>query len=158
MSQIRRTDRRYAFTLIELLVVIAIIAVLIALLFPAVQRARETTRRIQCRSQLKQLGLALYNYESTMGGLPPTAVIVKLSDNSLCTSYLGPHSRILPFLDQGNTYNSMNVNTIYGDLENLPTVAHVTKMFLCPSEPNSQPVANASFGTIGGVNYGFSIR
>jgi prepilin-type N-terminal cleavage/methylation domain-containing protein len=66
--------RRRGFTLIELLVVIAIIAVLIALLLPAVQQAREAARRAQCKSNLKQLGIALHNYESSLMTFPPSLV------------------------------------------------------------------------------------
>jgi len=101
--------RTRGFTLIELLVVIAIIAILIALLLPAVQQAREAARRTQCRNNLKQLGLAIHNYESTHSRLPPTYVAVH---NSILPGWLGvggPQDDanlhvyaeyLLPFLEQ----------------------------------------------------------
>jgi len=147
--------RRRGFTLIELLVVIAILSVLVALLLPAVQQAREAARRSQCKNKLKQLGLAIFNYESAQGRFPPTAVVVGRPNNALETSYLGPFGRILPYIEQGNVYNQINVSLDYGDLSNLPAVARAIPLFLCPSEPNSDPALNVSFGMIGGNNYGF---
>ena len=147
--------RRRGFTLIELLVVIAVISVLVALLLPAVQQAREAARRSQCKNNLKQLGLAIFNYESALNTLPPTAVVVGRPNNALETSYLGAFGRILPYIEQGNIYNKINITADYGDLANLPAVAQTIPLFLCPSEPNSEPGLNASFGLIGGNNYGF---
>jgi prepilin-type N-terminal cleavage/methylation domain-containing protein len=157
MRRFTRASRRSAFTLIELLVVIAIIAVLIALLLPAVQQAREAARRTQCKNNLKQLGLALFNYESTQGALPPTAVIVQLPGGALDIAYAGPFTRILPYIDQGNTYHQINLNTVYGDLNNQPAVARLVQTFLCPSEINQHMDLDVSFGLIGGNTYGFSM-
>lgn len=146
---------RRGFTLVELLVVIAIIGILIALLLPAVQMAREAARRMSCSNNLKQLGLALHNYHGSLGALPPGALVEKLPDGSLWTSYLGPHARILSFLEQNNVFDALDINTSYGNTVNKEAVGRVIGGFLCPSEPNQDPVAHNSFGNIGGVNYGF---
>src|SRR5204863_456289 len=98
-----RSRRKAGFTLIELLVVIAIIGVLIALLLPAVQQAREAARRTQCRNNLKQLGLALHNYENVFNRLPPGgtrpagSAITNGSNNNWGTNWI---TRILPYFDQ----------------------------------------------------------
>jgi len=133
------------FTLIELLVVIAIIAVLIALLLPAVQAAREAARRSQCVNNLKQLGLAIMNYESSTGGLPPSGSTTTTNGAPQNHSLL---ARILPFLEQQGLYNMVNYSfgmpsgdppgTQLGDpsYTNM-TLLHVqVSAFLCPSDPN----------------------
>jgi prepilin-type N-terminal cleavage/methylation domain-containing protein/prepilin-type processing-associated H-X9-DG protein len=104
MSPIRS---RRAFTLIELLVVIAIIAVLIALLLPAVQAAREAARRIQCTNNLKQIGLALHNYITSIGVLPPGRFNSHIAGHGNCW---GTYSQLLPELDQSAIFNSFNFN------------------------------------------------
>ena len=153
----RQAKQRLGFTLIELLVVIAIIAVLIALLLPAVQQAREAARRAQCKSQLKQFGLAIHNYESTMTCLPPSSIIIKRTDGSIWTMDVSPFARLLPYFEQSNVYNMMNVNAEYNDptLYNSNVVGRVIPFFLCPSEINRAPNFVAKYGNIGGVNFGF---
>jgi prepilin-type N-terminal cleavage/methylation domain-containing protein len=155
MNGVQNEMRRHGFTLIELLVVIAIIAILVALLLPAVQQAREAARRSSCRNNIKQIGLAIFNYESALNRLPPTAVVLGRPNNTLETSYFGAFGRILPYLEQGTTYNMMNASADYGDMNNEPATAQSIPLFICPSDPNSQPGFIATYGLIGGNSYGF---
>jgi prepilin-type N-terminal cleavage/methylation domain-containing protein/prepilin-type processing-associated H-X9-DG protein len=131
---------RRGFTLIELLVVIAIIAVLIALLLPAVQAAREAARRAQCVNNLKQMGLAIANYESSNGAYPMG--VLQASPSSNC-SYWGFTwaDYIWPYMEQNQLANSMNFAGSYASVRNGFT-AFNTKInsFICPSDtPNSPP-------------------
>jgi prepilin-type N-terminal cleavage/methylation domain-containing protein len=119
--------RSSGFTLIELLVVIAIIAILIALLLPAVQQAREAARRTQCRNNLKQMGLALHNYESThsrlppgnFGGMDPGSGACR--DDGLAWPYY-----ILPYMDQANLYNQIDSYLNSTDISHSRCSAHPT--------------------------------
>jgi prepilin-type N-terminal cleavage/methylation domain-containing protein/prepilin-type processing-associated H-X9-DG protein len=133
-------NRRSGFTLIELLVVIAIIAVLIALLLPAVQSAREAARRIQCVNNLKQIGLALHNYQESRGSLPGADMVW----NSATPTELSGLSNILPYLEQSTAFNSINFDFSYQDPTNFTVMMTVVNGFICPSDlPNPIPSLGA---------------
>ena len=134
-----RPSNRGGFTLIELLVVIAIIAVLIALLLPAVQQAREAARRTQCKNNLKQLGLAVHNFEETFTHLPsslrpPTAGTVRFS---VLTS-------LLPYLDQANLFNKYDQTVNWSAAANKPLSQTKISGFICPSNPQGRRFGRSS--------------
>ena len=131
--------RRPGFTLIELLIVIAIIAVLIALLLPAVQAARR--RRIQCTNNLKQLALAAMNYESANGNLPPAACsqIDPVKGSTYYRDNFSSFVRLLPFTEQSPMYNAVNFNLTYANIENFTVAGVQMPALLCPSDINNQP-------------------
>ncbi|MCC6509999.1 MAG: DUF1559 domain-containing protein [Pirellulaceae bacterium] len=109
--------RMPGFTLVELLVVIAIIGILVGLLLPAVQSAREAARRMQCSNNLKQMGLALHNYESTHKKLP-VALMGSWPDGTLQDDGFGWAVSLLPFIEQNNLYNRINPQGTPGVLGN----------------------------------------
>ena len=145
--------RRTGFTLIELLVVIAIIAVLIGLLLPAVQSAREAARRAQCTNNLKQLGLAAHNYISTFQVLPfgKGGVYTVSVPGTAAYARWSAHSQLLLFIEQGNLFNSINFNLapetpgMAGDVAFMPPYQNTNRenatasrtqvaAFLCPAD------------------------
>ncbi|MDB5346702.1 MAG: putative major pilin subunit [Schlesneria sp.] len=137
--------RQVGFTLIELLVVIAIIAVLIALLLPAVQQARESARRTQCKNNLKQIGLALHNYHDTFSTLPPGAIQDFTGNAQNEASWI---SMILPGIDQTPLYNRANFSSCFGCTAapgnpSYEITSPTIPMMLCPSDVDAGLVYNA---------------
>ena len=140
---------RRGFTLIELLVVIAIIAVLVGLLLPAVQAAREAARRIRCTNNLKQIGLALQNYHDAIGTFPMSyATRGRFRDGSTDTAPgWGWGAMILPQLEQGPLFNAANFSRPVEGPQNATAVRSLLAAYLCPSDPTPGgpfPVSDAS--------------
>lgn len=136
-------NRRRGFTLIELLVVIAIIGVLVSLLLPAVQQAREAARRAQCKNNLKQMGIALHNYLDSYNAFPPGGTWpFPIGASGSAGGPYSPQARLLPFLDQANLTNLIDFSKPYGDQ---PTVSRVrVPPFVCPSEKEDHLTTNGN--------------
>jgi prepilin-type N-terminal cleavage/methylation domain-containing protein/prepilin-type processing-associated H-X9-DG protein len=130
---VRARPVRFGFTLIELLVVIAIISTLVGLLLPAVQKVREAAAAVQCRNNLKQIGLALQNYHDANRALPPGYLASgPYFDGSTDTAPgWGWAAFALPYLEQDNLHRQLNLNQ---PVQNAPAIQTVVKVYLCPSD------------------------
>ncbi len=159
--------RFHGFTLVELLVVITIIGILIGLLLPAVQSAREAARALQCKNNLKQLSLGLLHYESANSSFPP-AVQYSGSENPATTRDVRPNwvILILPYIEQPALFDSINQNKFISDPENRAVRATQLPILLCPTDANRRvpyngqyytadtgPWARCNYGANGGRGY-----
>ncbi len=131
-SSLRRSSRS-AFTLVELLVVIAIIGILVGLLLPAVQSAREAARRLQCQNNLKQIGLAVHNYHDTYKMFPTVNSNSTLSGGSLFVA-------ILPHVEQSNSFKLYDFTKSNRDPVNRQVVSQQIPFYYCPSAARRRPV------------------
>jgi len=133
------TQTRRGFTLLEILVVLAMIGVLVALLLPAVQSAREQARRCQCQARLCQLILAVHNYESVHGMYPPGTIDAK---GPVLNAQIGYHHnwiiQILPYFEYTNTWEAIDKRVGVYHVKQLPALAAPPHMLDCPSCPTSQ--------------------
>ncbi len=156
MSMNRRQERnelnwRLGVTLVELLVVLAIIGSLAALLLPAVQAAREAARRVQCGNNLKQMGLAVQNYESVHRVFPPGGIFTG-------TTSWSAHGRIMPYLEQAAALDRVRFDLDWQDPLNLATGIQKLRIsqYTCPSDPLSKEYYYDDEGAVSAVSYGFN--
>lgn len=164
----RNSGTRLGFTLVELLVVIAIIGVLIALLLPAVQQAREAARRMQCSNNMKQLGLAIHNFHDTYGVVPPGGAVDQTPFGTHATGQAWGSSwmvYLLPFIEQNSLYDQFNLGGGSGWGTNAANNTAASKNvlidgYLCPSSPldehcvgpnSNGPIMAASYAAISGA-------
>lgn len=143
---------RRGFTLVELLVVMSVIGVLLALLLPAIQHAREAARRAYCKNNLKQLGLAMHNYESDYAQFPIASVWKVDATTSLIFSGKSWGQALLPYLDQAVMTNRFDENLpIWSGTNNRDLIATSLPAFVCPSVPFiPRPMTTWSSETIAG--------
>jgi len=137
--------RRRGFTLIELLVVIAIIGILVSLILPAVQKAREAARRAQCKNNLKQFGLALHNYHGNAKSFPPgwVGATPGIGHDIFGMNGFGWGTHILPYVDHDPLYRKFDFNKMINDnstspISNESLLSTTLPVFLCPSDPNQE--------------------
>jgi prepilin-type N-terminal cleavage/methylation domain-containing protein len=151
----RRTGQRFSFTLIELLLVLTIIGILVALLLPAVQAAREAARRIQCANNLKQLGLAVAGYESSSGCLPPGCLPrgYSIAQNGVNQDF-SVFVRLLPHMEQQTSYDTANMSLMSMNWENMTLSTIGIATLWCPSDYG----VTTSYGLYNVTNSGQTVQ
>jgi len=153
----KQRGKQHGFTLVELLVVIAVIGILISLLLPAVQAAREAARRTQCANHLRQLALAVHNYESSFRRIPASTILNLQTTSTTNNLAWGVHGRILEFLEQSSLYSQVDINQPW-DFQQAINALRIP-IYSCPSDPGSFRLRDPGGGRsqLYPTTYGFNL-
>ena len=148
---------RRGLSLVETLVAISTVSVLVALLLPAVQQAREAARWVQCKNNLRQIGLAVQNYEGAHGVFPPSFIIEPGTTLNGDQGVWSIHARILPYLDQAGTYDRIDLRWSWKSPANddIPTLR--VPVYLCPSDPGDRVRKKNGAPYVHPHTYGFNL-
>ncbi len=151
-----RQAHPYAFTLVELLVVIAIIGILVALLLPAIQAAREVARRMACQNNVKQIALATHSFESAKKAFPPSLLYYGPGDTR--NSGWSAQARILPYLEEAALESAVSYDVSYDQIEIAGELLSSMRIapYLCPTEERDQVRLSGDVPTHYPLNYGFN--
>ncbi len=144
-----------AFTLIELLVVIAIISILVGLTIPAVQSVRVTARSLSCKNNLRNIGLAVSNYEANLGHYPPS---FEVDPGTTVRGSWSIHARIMPYLEEDNAFKQIDFDVDWHDQVDSGVPFHRVPVYTCPAELNDITRVQADGSDfVHGTNYGFNM-
>ena len=149
---------RNAFTLVELLVVIAIIGILISLLLPAVQAAREAARRISCSNNLRQIGIGLHGYHGVHQCFPPGGIELRMPLNNLSKRQIAWSAFLLPFIEQNSLHQQIDFTKAFDHEDNAEAAANVVMTYICPSVSRSSYLVDGRGATDYGGIYGERIQ
>ena len=150
----KRELPRNAFTLIELLVVIAVISILVGLTLPAVQAVRRSAQNLSCKNNLKNIGLAVANYQSAVNTYPPS---FEVPLGETVRGSWSIHAQIMPYMEEGNAFQQIDFSTDWHIQVDSGLPAYAVPVYTCPSEPNAIVRQKDGKDYVYGTNYGFNM-
>ncbi len=149
-----KSVQKHGFTLIELLVVIAVISILMGLTIPAVQSVRRSAQSVSCKNNLKNIGLAVTNYQTATGTYPPS---FEVPQGETVRGSWSIHARIMPYMEEDNAFKNIDFDVDWHDQVDTGVPAYAVPSYTCPSEPNTLTRQQNGADFVHGTTYGFNM-